>query len=92
METFLDVVGALALILLALIGVVSGLIAAVITGGSKAKYVIAGVLGAVAFPFILAALGVTALAGAGLLLILFTGVVGAVILVVLVKALFGRKS
>ena len=92
METFLDVVGVTALIFLALIGIVAGLIAAVISGGSKGKYIIAGVLGAVALPFILAALGVTAVIGAGLVVVLLIGIVGAVLIVALVKAVTGRDD
>lgn len=92
METFLEVVGWGALTLLALIGLVAGLVAATVTGGSKGKYIVAGILGAVALPFVLAALGLTALVGAGLLAILAIGVIGAVILVALIKAVTGRSD
>ena len=92
METFLEVIGWTAIILLALIGLVAGLLASVVTGGSKGKYILAGVVGAVAFPFVLAALGVTAIVGAGLLAVLAVGIVGAVLIVALVKAVTGRKQ
>ena len=90
METFLEVVGWGAVIILALIGLVAGWIAAVVTGGSAPKYIVAGIIGAVALPFVLALLGVTAVVGAGLLAILAIGVIGAVLLVALIKAVTGR--
>ncbi len=92
MDTVLQVIGWGAIILLAVIGLVAGLIAAVVTGGNKAKYIIAGILGAIALPFILALLGVTAAIGAGLLVILVIGVVGAVLLVALIKAISGKSD
>ncbi|MCF7701398.1 GlsB/YeaQ/YmgE family stress response membrane protein [Loktanella sp. M215] len=92
MDTFLQVVGWGAISLLAVIGLVAGLIAAVITGGNKGAYIVAGIIGAVALPFVLALLGVTAAIGAGLLAILVIGAVGAVVLVVLIKALTGRSD
>ena len=92
MDTFLQVVGWGAVTILALIGLVAGLIAAVITGGNKLTYVLAGIVGAVALPFVLALLGVTAVIGAGLLAILVIGVIGAVLLVALIKALTGHRD
>lgn len=92
METFLEVIGWTTIVLLVVIGLVAGLIGAVVTGGSKAKFIIGGILGAIALPFVLAALGVTAVIGAGLLAILAVGVIGAVVIVVLVKALSGGSD
>ncbi|MFT6684188.1 MAG: putative membrane protein YeaQ/YmgE (transglycosylase-associated protein family) [Loktanella salsilacus] len=92
METFFEVVGWGALTFLAIIGLVAGLIASAVTGGNRAAYVIAGILGAVALPFVLALLGVTAAIGASLIAILVMGIIGAVLLVVLFKALTGRAD
>ena len=88
----MQVIGWSAIVLLAVVGLVAGLIAAVITGGSKAKYILVGIVGAVALPFVLALLGVTAAIGAGLLAILAIGVIGAVLLVLLIKALTGKSD
>ena len=88
----LQVIGWSAIVLLAVVGLIAGLIAAVITGGSKAKYILVGIIGAVTLPFVLALLGVTAAIGAGLLAILAIGIVGALLLVVLVKAVTGRSD
>ena len=90
MDTFLQVVGWGAVTILAVIGLVAGLIAAMITGGSKPVYMLAGIVGAVALPFVLALLGVTAAIGAGLLAILVIGAIGAVLLVALIRAVAGR--
>lgn len=92
MDTFLQVVGWGALTILAVIGLVAGLIASVMTGGNKGAYIAAGVLGAIALPFVLALLGVTAAIGAGLLAILAIGLVGAVLLVVLIKAVSAKPD
>ena len=90
MDTFLQVVGWGAVAILAVIGLVAGLVAAAITDGNRLVYVLAGVVGAVALPFVLALLGVTAAIGAGLLAILAIGAIGAVLLVALIKAMTGR--
>ena len=92
MDTFVQVVGWGAVTILAVIGLVAGLIAGMITGGNKLAYMLAGIIGAVALPFVLALLGVTAAIGAGLLAILAIGVIGAVLLVALVKGLTGRRD
>ena len=85
METFLQALGVGALALLAIIGLVVGVIAGALLGRRKLVYGVAGAIGAVVLPFFLAALGVTALAGASLVLLLIVGAVGAVILLVLVR-------
>ena len=92
MDTFLEVVGWGALTFLAIIGLVAGLIASTVTGGNAIMYIVAGVVGAIALPFILALLGVTAAIRASLLAILVVGAIGAVLLVVLFKALSGRSD
>ncbi|WP_143057994.1 GlsB/YeaQ/YmgE family stress response membrane protein [Loktanella fryxellensis] len=91
-QAVLQVIGWSAVILLAIVGLVAGLIAAVVTGGSKAKFILGGIVGAVALPFVLALLGVTAIIGTGLLVILVIGVVGAAILVALIGAIAGKRD
>ncbi|MBF9043029.1 GlsB/YeaQ/YmgE family stress response membrane protein [Rhodobacterales bacterium HKCCE4037] len=73
METLLDVIGVLALILLVGVGAVAGFIASFITRGPTLLYVAVGIVAALAAPFLLVALGVTALAAGGIILILLVG-------------------
>ncbi|MHA6325106.1 GlsB/YeaQ/YmgE family stress response membrane protein [Roseivivax sp. CAU 1753] len=87
MEAFLDVLGAVSLTLLVLVGLLSGFIASVIAGGHRLRYMVLGVAGAVALPFILAALGVGILAAGGLLVILAVALVGAVIVLAIARKL-----
>lgn len=89
MEGFLDALGATALFLLVIVGAVAGLIAGFIAGRNKLLYVILGVVGAVALPFVLAALGVTVLAAGGLLVLLIVALVGAIIVLAIGRAIFG---
>ena len=92
METFMQALGVGALVLLAIIGLVVGMIAGALLGRRKLVYGLAGAVGAVALPFVLVALGVTALAGASLVLLLVVGVIGAVILMLLVRMFFDTIS
>ncbi|MFC6641258.1 GlsB/YeaQ/YmgE family stress response membrane protein [Sulfitobacter profundi] len=62
MEAFLDTLGAVALIALVVVGLAAGAIAGAVAGRHRILYLILGVVGAVALPFILAALGVTVVA------------------------------
>ncbi|SIS97222.1 Transglycosylase associated protein [Roseivivax lentus] len=87
MEAFLDVLGAVSLTLLVLIGLLSGWIASVIAGGHRVRYIVLGVVGAVALPFLLAALGVGILAAGGLIAILIAALIGAVIVLALARML-----
>ncbi|SHJ24727.1 hypothetical protein [Wenxinia saemankumensis] len=91
MEDFFSVLGWVALVLLVLVGLVAGAIAGAIAGRNRALYLVLGVVGAIATPFILAALGVTALAAGGLILILFVAAIGAAIVLVLGRMLFARR-
>lgn len=87
MEAFLDAIGITSLILLILIGAAAGYFASRIALGSTALYVTVGILAAVAAPFVLAALGITALAAGGILLILGLGLVFAVVVLAIVAGL-----
>ncbi|MDG4647987.1 GlsB/YeaQ/YmgE family stress response membrane protein [Roseibacterium sp. SDUM158017] len=87
MEAFFDVVGAAALIFLILIGAVAGYIASRVTLGPTALYVSVGIVAAVAAPFVLAALGLTALAAGGLILILALGTAFSIVVLAIVAGL-----
>lgn len=90
MEEILQVVGVSLLVLLAMIGLVSGLLAGAISGRNKGLYALLGVVGAVALPFVLAALGLGVLAAGGVVAILIAGVAGAALLLMLGKLIFDR--
>ncbi|NDV01818.1 GlsB/YeaQ/YmgE family stress response membrane protein [Pseudoroseicyclus tamaricis] len=92
MEDLIQGIGIFMLIVLALIGLVAGWIAGMVAGRDKGLYMIVGVVAALATPFILAALGVTALAAGGVLLVLIVGVIGAVIVLAIVQALKGGRK
>lgn len=92
MEAFLDTLGAVALIALVIVGLAVGAIAGFIAGRNRLLYLILGVVGAVALPFILAALGITVVAAGGLLVLLLVAAIGAVALLALGRALFGSRD
>ncbi|MEX3314247.1 GlsB/YeaQ/YmgE family stress response membrane protein [Sulfitobacter sp. PS-8MA] len=87
MEAFLDALGAVALIALVVVGLAAGAIAGAVAGRNRVMYLILGVAGAVALPFILAALGVTVVAAGGLLVLLAIAAIGAALVLALVAAL-----
>lgn len=87
MEAFFDVVGVAALIFLILIGAAAGYIASRLAMGSTALYVSVGIVAAVAAPFVLAVLGVTALAAGGIILILALGAAFAIVVLAIVAGL-----
>ncbi len=85
MEAFLDVLGAVSLTLLVVVGLLAGLIAGTIAGRDRLLYMVLGVAGAVALPFLLAALGIGILAAGGILVILAAALVGAVIVLAIAQ-------
>ncbi|KAA9005738.1 GlsB/YeaQ/YmgE family stress response membrane protein [Histidinibacterium aquaticum] len=87
MEGFLEGLGIIAIILLIIVGVIAGYLAALVSGGNKGLYVLVGVIAALASPFILALLGVGALAAGGLILLLIVGAIGAAIVLAIVAAI-----
>lgn len=87
MEAFLDALGATALTLLVIVGALAGAIAGKIAGRRMPLYVGVGIAAAVATPFVVAALGLGILAAGGLLVILATALVGAVIVLAIVRAI-----
>mgnify|MGYP001054052846 CR=1 FL=1 len=90
MEAFLDTLGAVALIALVVVGLVAGAIAGAVAGRNRLLYLILGVVGAVALPFVLAALGITVVAAGGLLVLLIVAAIGAALVLALVAALKKR--
>lgn len=84
---FFDVLGVLGLVFLVVVGAAAGAIAGLMAGRNQVLYVVGGIVGALALPFLLAALGVALAIGGGLLLILLMGAVGAAIILALVAAL-----
>jgi uncharacterized membrane protein YeaQ/YmgE (transglycosylase-associated protein family) len=85
MEALLEAMGIAVLVLLVGIGLLAGWFAGVIAGRRRAMYLGLGVVGAVALPFLLAAVGVGLLAAGGLLAVVATAAIGAVLLVGIVK-------
>ncbi len=90
MEALLDAIGAVALILLILIGLGAGYLAGKIAGRNKSLYLVVGVVAAIATPFVLAALGIGALAAGGLILLALVSAMGALVVLALVQVLLGR--
>ncbi|MEI4484563.1 GlsB/YeaQ/YmgE family stress response membrane protein [Frigidibacter sp. MR17.14] len=74
--------------LLAVIGLLAGWFASLVTGGSRAKFMALGVVGAVVLPVILALAGVTVVAAAGVVAIVVAALVGAAVLLALGALIF----
>lgn len=87
MEGFLDALGATALVLLVIVGALAGAIAGKIAGKRMPLYVVVGIVAAVATPFVLAALGIGILAAGGLLVILVVALIGAAVVLAIVRAI-----
>jgi uncharacterized membrane protein YeaQ/YmgE (transglycosylase-associated protein family) len=85
-EGFLDALGIVALVLLVGIGLLAGWLAGAVAGRRKGLYLLLGVAGAVAAPFILAALGVGILAAGSLVALVIVAALGAVLLLVLARS------
>ena len=91
MDVFLEVVGWGVFGLLVVVGLIAGALAGWIAGRDRLLYLVMGVIGAVALPIVLLGLGVGLLAAGGVLALLFFAAIGAVLLLALVHALFGRS-
>jgi uncharacterized membrane protein YeaQ/YmgE (transglycosylase-associated protein family) len=86
LEAFLQALGAVGLAVLVVIGVLAGLIASLVAGGrNRPLYIVVGVVAAVATPFLLAVLGIGVLAAGGLIAILAAALIGAVVVLALVR-------
>lgn len=91
MENLLDALGAISLAVLVIVGLLAGWIAGQLAGRNTLGYMLLGVVGAVALPFVLAALGLGIVAAGGLLVLLLVAAVGALILIALGRMIFGRR-
>ena len=87
METFLDALGLFAVLMLVFVGALSGWIAGQVAGRHRAAYIALGIVGALAAPFVLAALGIGILAAGGLALMLVVALAGALILLAIGRAI-----
>ena len=90
MEEVLSGLGIAALVGLALAGAVIGFGIAKVMGRSGLLGAVIGAVAAIATPFLLALLGVTALAAGGLLLVALIGAIGAAVVVAAVMAIMRR--
>lgn len=89
MQEFLQALGAIGFVLLVLVGLLAGWIASQAAGARhKSRYLLTGVIAALATPFVLAAVGVGVLAAGGLLAILAVAVLGAIAVLIIVKMIF----
>ncbi|MCE6950107.1 GlsB/YeaQ/YmgE family stress response membrane protein [Cereibacter sphaeroides] len=89
MEEFVQAVGVVGMILLALTGLLAGWVASLAAGGRhRGRYLLIGLIGALAAPLVLLALGVTVLAASGLVAILAAALIGAVIVLVIARLIF----
>ncbi len=87
MEGFLEALGAVGLVFLVIVGLAAGWIASMVAGGRhRVRYLVVGVLAALATPFVLAAVGVGILAAGGLVAILLVAAVGALAVLAVVRA------
>ena len=91
MEGFFEGLGIASLTILALVGLAVGMLAGKLSGRSALVYGAIGAVAAIATPFALPLLGVTALAAGGILLVAVVGLIGAVVVVGAVRAL-ARKT
>jgi uncharacterized membrane protein YeaQ/YmgE (transglycosylase-associated protein family) len=88
MENVLGALGWIMILLLAAVGLLAGWIASRIAGGRNTPlYLLVGVAAAVAAPFVLAALGLTALVGTAVIAVLLVALVFAVVVLVVVRAI-----
>lgn len=90
MEELLNALGTVAIILIAVIGLLAGWIAGTIAGRDKGLYMALGVVGAFVTPFLIAALGLGVLAASGIVAILAVALIGAGIVLALGMVLFKR--
>lgn len=93
MEGFLEALGIVGLVVLVVIGLLAGYIASLAAGGrDRGRYMVIGVLAALATPFLLALVGVTVLAASGLVAILIAAILGAALVLVVAELLTRDRS
>ena len=88
MEELFQALGLVALVLLVAVGLLAGWLASLAAGGHTGRYLAIGMIGALAAPVLVAALGIAALAAYGLAAILVVALVGAVIVLLVAKLIF----
>lgn len=89
METFFQAVGYTGLGMLALTGLLAGLIATKALGGRHlARNMIVGVIGALAIPVVLTGLGVGVIVAGGLAAMLVAALIGAVFVILIARMVF----
>lgn len=89
MEAFVEALGWVALVMLVVIGLMAGWGASAVSGGRHlGRYLLVGVVTALAVPLLVIAAGIGALAASGLVMVLLVAAVGAVIVLALVRMLF----
>jgi uncharacterized membrane protein YeaQ/YmgE (transglycosylase-associated protein family) len=92
MEGLLETLGIIGLLILAVIGVLSGLLASFVTGGNRGTYIVVGVLAAIAAPFLLALVGLGVVAAYGVAALLIASVIGAAIVLLIVGLISGDRG
>jgi uncharacterized membrane protein YeaQ/YmgE (transglycosylase-associated protein family) len=89
MEAFVEALGWVALVMLVVIGLMAGWGASAVSGGRHlGRYLLVGVVTALAVPLLVIAAGIGALAASGLVMVLLVAAIGAVIVLALVRMLF----
>jgi uncharacterized membrane protein YeaQ/YmgE (transglycosylase-associated protein family) len=92
MEGVLQALGVIGLVLLAVIGLLAGLIASLVAGGDRGKYIVIGIAAAIAAPFVLALVGIGVIAAYGVAAILVAAIIGAGIVLLIVHVLSGDRA
>ncbi len=85
MEEVLQAIGVIGLVILAIIGLLAGWLAAAVAGGRRGTYMAIGLIAALATPFVLALVGLGVLAASGLAAILVAALIGAVVVLVIAR-------
>ncbi|MGP3699155.1 GlsB/YeaQ/YmgE family stress response membrane protein [Rhodobacter sp. NSM] len=86
MEDVIQGIGVVGVVVLALVGLLAGWLASYVSGGRhRGRYMLIGLAGALAAPFLLIALGVTVLAASGLVAMIVAALIGAVIVLLIAR-------
>lgn len=89
MESFIEALGWIGLVLLVVIGALAGYVASLVSGGrNRGKYVGLGVVAALATPVLLALVGVGLVAASGIAAIIVAALVGAIVVLLIARAVF----
>ncbi|AMY68363.1 hypothetical protein [Frigidibacter mobilis] len=89
MEGFIEALGWVTLVLLIVVGLMSGWGASAVSGGRHlGRYLLVGVVTALAVPLVVVAAGIGALAAYGIVMVLVVAAIGSVVVLALVRLLF----